>query len=175
MSLFVASLSLLFRNFSSLWVRTFELLFSSRSFGPCGNFGPSQSLMKQRVSALGPWGPRSLRKWSSEISATRHGVTECTKIGRLIFYHYCWENHAPLKPPKSQRIKSNSKVTQNRLFGVSRGLPQSDPKVTPKVIFWPEKWLKSDFFGSKSYFRGYFWVTLGETPKVSFESLSSYF
>ena len=56
-----------------------------------------------------------------------------------------------------------------------RGFPESNPKVTPKVTVWPEKWLKSDFFRPKCYFGGYFWVTLGETPKVTFESLSSNF
>ena len=45
-----------------------------------------------------------------------------------------WESAAPpLKTPETLRIKSNSKVTNKRLSG----LPQSNPKVTPKVTFWP--------------------------------------
>ena len=56
-------------------------------------------------------------------------------------------------PPEHQKTQSSSTVTFQSLSG---SLPQSDLKVTPKVAFWPEKWLKSDFFGSKSHFWGYF-------------------
>ena len=40
-----------------------------------------------------------------------------------------------LKFPKPGKIKSNSKVTK----GEFQGLPQSNPKVTPKVTFLPRK------------------------------------
>ena len=38
-------------------------------------------------------------------------------------------------------------------FGVS---PKVTPKIAWKVAFWPDKWLRSGFSGSKSYFWGYF-------------------
>ena len=41
-------------------------------------------------------------------------------------------------------------------------------KLTPKVTFWHEKWLKSDFSGSKGYFWGYFEGYFAGDPKSHF-------
>ena len=73
----------------------------------------------------------------------------------------------PETPKNEKQLESDSKV--------SFGLPQSNPKITPKVTFCPEKTTFEALLVLKSCFRGYFWVTLGETPNSLFESLSSYF
>ena len=72
---------------------------------------------------------------------------------RAILWPWVRENPDLPKPPKPRKIQSHSKVTKKWLFGVS---PKLTLKVTSEVTFWPERWLKSDFFGSKSYFWGYF-------------------
>ena len=86
------------------------------------------------------------------VSHAFAGVTPTTFIIFVIFM------------PKPQRIKSNSKVTKRDFWG----LPQSNPKSNPESNFLTLKVIKIDIFGLRSCFRGYLWVTLGETPKVAF-------
>ena len=88
-------------------------------------------------------GPESFSKWPQEQLRLRKS----------------WPPKTPETPKNSKSLESDWKVT----FGVP-------PKVTPKVTFWPEKWLKSDFFGSKSYFWGYFGGYFAGNPKSHFFS-----
>ena len=60
--------------------------------------------------------------------------------------------------------KLQIEVSQRGLLSHFWDLPQSDLKATPKVPFWSNKWLKSDFFGSNCHF-GLLVNNLGADPE----------
>ena len=79
------------------------------------------------------------------------------------------------EPAKTLRAPQNLKIAQKWPQKWFSGPPPNDSKVTREATFWPEEWLKSDFFVSKSHFLGHFWVILGQTRKPLLGSLLSSF
>ena len=73
-----------------------------------------------------------------------------------------------LHPPQNPRNLEELKVTRKRLKSDFRGLPQSNHKAAPKLGFHPKSNPESDCWGSKSYFRGYFWGNFGGDPESHF-------
>ena len=130
------------------------------------SIAPQNSSYSWRTST---W-PLVIDKGSSRRNTVKITGPQCVLVGDLEHCHLnifgpnhpsdigltlwsCEPSQLPWHPRKF-------KDTQNGLKSDFRGFPQSDTKLSPKVTFWPQMWLKSRFWG-------HFWVTLGKTPRKS--------